>query len=188
MPDDFPDLRKLLDAVPGADPRPVDLAALYRAAAERQARSARRWKRLALAGVALAAGVLLVALLPRLEFRASGHELAVRWGTPPEPPPPAPPPEPTRDPRIEQLLGEQSRQLAAIRATNSKHADLQDLLLTLAADVTDRDKAQQAKIAALTKKLTAFEAATARQFADAEKTNTALYDAVFSTPKARGSQ
>jgi hypothetical protein len=188
MPDDFPDLRKLLDAVPAADPRPVDLAALYRAAADRQAGSARRWKRVALAAAALAAGVLLVALLPRLEFRASDHEFAVRWGTPPEPPPPAPPPEPKPDPRIEELLEEQSRQLVAIRATNGKHAELQDLLLTLAADVSDRDKAQQAKIAALTKKLTAFEADTARQFADAEKTNTALYDAVFSTPKAKGTQ
>lgn len=186
MPDDFPDLRKLLDAVPAADPRPVDLAALYRVAADRQARVARRWKRVALAAAALAAGVLLVALLPRLEFRASDHEFAVRWGTPPEVAPP-PAPDPTPDPRMEQLIEEQSKQLAAMRATNAKHADLQDLLLTLAADVNDRDKVQQAKIAALAKKLTAFETDTARQFADAEKTNTALYDAVFSTPKAKGS-
>lgn len=178
--DDYPDLRKLLDAVPAPDTRPVDLVALYRAAADRQARSARRWKRMALAGAALAAGVLLVALLPRLEFRASEHEFAVRWGIRPEPHPPAPPPEPQPDPRVERLLDEQSRQFAAIRATNSKHAELQDLLLTLAADVNDRDQAQQAKIAALTKTLTAFEADTARQFADAEKTNSALYEVVFS--------
>lgn len=187
MPDDSHDLRKLLDAVPPPDPRPVDLAALYRAAADRQARSARRWKRVALAGAALAAGVLLVALLPRLEFRFTDHEFAVRWGTPPEAPPPAPPTPPT-DPRIEQLLEEQSKQLAAIRATNAKHADLQDLLLTLATEVADRDEAQQARVAALTKRLTAFEADTARQFADTEKTNTALYEAVFSSRKAKDGQ
>jgi hypothetical protein len=172
------DVRKLLDAVPATDPRPVDLAALYRAAAERQAAVSRRWRRVALAGAAVAAGVLAVALLPRLEFRITDHEFAVRWGTPPEPPHTPP------DPRIEQLLDEQSKQLAAIRATNAKHAELQDLLLTLATDVSDRDKQQQTRIAALTQKLTAFEADTARQFADAEKTNTALYDAVFSVRKA----
>lgn len=181
MPDDFHDVRKLLDAVPPPDPRPVDLAALYRTAAERQVAVTRRWRRVAVIGAAVAAGVLLVAFLPRLEFRFTDHEFAVRWGTPPE----SPPVRPSPDPRIEQLLEEQSRQLAAIRATNTRHAELQDLLLTLATDVSDRDKQQQARVAALSKKLTAFETDTARQFADAEKTNATLYDAVFSTRKAK---
>lgn len=184
MPDDFPDVRKLLDAASTPDPRPVDLAAIYRAAAERQAVVSRRWRRAAVAGAALAAGVLAFALLPRLEFRVSDHEFTVRWGTPPEIPPSVPPPQ-QPDPRIEQLLEEQSKQLAAIRSTNTKHAELQDLLLTLAVDVSDRDKQQQARVAVLTKQLTAFEADTARQFADAEKTNSALYDAVFSSRKAK---
>lgn len=177
-----PDLCKLLDAVPTPDPKPVDLVALYRAAAERQAVVSRRWRRVSVGVAALAASVLLVALLPRLEFRLTGHEFAVRWGTPPEPlPTPHTPP----DPRIQQLVEEQSKQLAAIRAANTKHAELQDLLLTLAVDVGDRDTQQRTKIAALTKKLTAFEADTARQFAVAEKTNATLYDVVFSTRKAK---
>ena len=175
------DLCTLLDAVPTPAPRPVDLAALYRAAAERQAVVSRRWRRVAVAGAVLAASVLLVALLPRLEFRLTGHEFAVRWGTPSEPPPTPTP----ADPRIEQLVEEQSKQLAAIRSTNTKHAELQDLLLTLAVDVSDRDKQQQTRVASLTKKLTAFEADTARQFADAEKTNATLYDVVFSSRKAK---
>jgi len=183
MPDDFPDVRKLLDAVPPPEPQPVDLAAIYRAAAERQAVVSRRWRRATVVGAMLAASVLALALLPRLEFRASDHEFAVRWGTPPELPP-TPPPAPL-DPRVEQLLDEQSRQLAAIRATNAKHAELQDLLLTLASDVSDRDQAQQAKVEALTKQLTTFEAVSVRQFADTEKTNSALYDAVFSNRKAK---
>lgn len=187
MPDDFPELRKLLDAVPPPDPRAVDLAALYRAAAERQAAVSRRWRRLAVIGAALAAGLLLGAFLPRLEFRFADHEFAVRWGTPPEREPQPPIPH-APDPRIEQLLQEQSQQLAAIRATNAKHSELQDLLLTLATDVNDRDKQQQTRIAVLTKKLTAFEADTARQFADAEKTNTVLYDAVFSARKAKAGE
>lgn len=178
-------VRTLLDAVPAPDPRPVDLAALYRAAAERQAVVSRRWRRTAVAGAVLAASVLAFALLPRMEFRVTDHEFAIRWGTPPEVPPPVPPPPQQPDPRIEQLVEEQSKQLAAIRSTNTKHAELQDLLLTLAVDVSDRDKQQQARIALLTKKLTAFEADTARQFADTEKTNSALYDAVFSSRKAK---
>ncbi len=177
------EVRKLLDAVPASDPMPVDLLAVYRIAAERQAVVSRRWRRVAVGVAVLAAGILLFALVPRLEFRFTEHEFAVRWGTPPEPLlPPAPKP---TDPRIEQLVEEQSKQLVAIRANNAKHAELQDLLLTLATDVNDRDKQNQAKIAILTKKLTAFEAATARQFADAEKTNATLYDAVFSTRKAK---
>lgn len=184
MSDIPPDLRKLLDAAPAPDPRPVDLAALYRAAAERQAVVGRRWRRVTVGGAVLAAGVLLVAFVPRLEFRLTGHEFAVRWGVPPEPAPVAP----SADPRVEQLLEEQSKQLAAIRATNARHAELQDLLLTLAADVSDRDKQQQARVAALGKKLTAFEADTARQFADAEKTNSALYDAVFSRKAKAGTE
>lgn len=178
------DLRKLLDSVPPPDPKPVDLAALYRAAAERQAVVSRRWRRVAVGGAVLAAGVLLAAFLPRLEFRLTGHEFAVRWGTPPDAPPLTPPPQ-QPDPRIEQLVEEQSKQLAAIRSTNTKHAELQDLLLTLAVDVSDRDTQHQTRIASLTKKLTAFEADTARQFADAEKTNATLYDAVFTARKAK---
>ena len=176
------DIRTLLDGVHTPTPKPVDLAAMYRAAAERQAAVSRRWRRVAVGLAVLAAGVLLFALLPRIEFRITDHEFAMRWGSPPEPPPvPPTPPEP----RIERLMEEQSHQLAALRATNAKHAELQDLLLTLATDVNDRDRQQQAKLAALTKKLTAFEADTARQFADTEKTHTALYDAVFTARKVK---
>lgn len=176
------DVRTLLDFVPAPDPKPVDLAAIYRAAAERQAAVSRHWRRVAVGVAALAASVLLFALLPRIEFRITDHEFAMRWGSPPEPPPVPPTPP---DPRIERLMEEQSHQLAALRATNAKHAELQDLLLTLATDVNDRDRQQQARLAAVTKKLTAFEADTARQFADAEKTHTALYDAVFTARKVK---
>jgi uncharacterized membrane protein YccC len=177
MPDDFPDLRKILDTTPAVEPRPVDLARLYRDALDRQARVARRWKRAAIGVAALAASVLAVVLLPKLELRANGHEFAVRWGTPPEA-------EVTPDPRVQQLLDEQAKQLAAIRATNAKHTDLQDLLLTLAADVDQRDKEQQQKLLTLAKRLGEFETLTARQFQDTEKTNTALYNVVFnSKPK-----
>jgi hypothetical protein len=178
MNSDFPELRKLLDAGHVPEPKPVDLARLYRDALDRQTRVARRWKRIAVGVAALAASVLLFALLPKLEVRANGHEFAVRWGTPPSPAPPEP------DPRVQQLCDEQAKQLAAIRVANAKHTDLQDLLLTLAADVDQRDKTQQAKLTAVAKRLREFETLTAKQFLEAEKTNTALYNVVFhSKPK-----
>lgn len=178
MNPDFPELRKLLDAVPPPEPKPVDLARLYRDALDRQIRTARRWRRIAVGVAALAASVLVFALLPKLEVRANGHEFAIRWGTPPEPVPPPP------DPRVRELIDEQAKQLAALRAANVKHTELQELLLTVAADVSQRDKDQQKRLTALAARLGEFEAVTARQFQESEKTNTALYNVVFnSKPK-----
>jgi hypothetical protein len=172
MPDDFPELRKLLDAVPPPDPLPVDLTRLYRDALDRQTRTARRWRRIAGGVAALAAGVLVFALLPKLEVRANGHEFAVRWGTPPEP-------EVKPDPGIQHLFDEQAKQLAALRAANLKHTELQELLLTVAADVNQRDKDQQKRLTALAKRLGEFESLTTRQFQETEKNSTALYNVVF---------
>lgn len=177
MNPDFPELRKLLDAVPPPEPPPVDLARLYRDALDRQARTARRWRRIAVGVAALAASVLVFALLPKLEVRANGHEFAVRWGVSSEP-------EVKPDPRIRELIDEQARQLAALRAANVRHTELQELLLTVAADVSQRDKDQQKRLTALAARLGEFEAVTARQFQESEKTSTALYNVVFnSKPK-----
>ncbi|MCU0705323.1 MAG: hypothetical protein MUF18_15230 [Fimbriiglobus sp.] len=158
------------------------LAALYRAAAERQAAVGRRWRRAALGAAAVAAGVLLVALLPRLEFRVNGQEFAVRWGTPPEPPVPPP------DPRIEQLLDEQSQQLAALRAANAKQAELQDLLLTLAVDVSDRDKQHQARLKELGGRVAALKDDTDRRLTETEKVTDALLLAASDGAKAKGGE
>lgn len=179
MNSDFPELRKLLDAVPPPEPPPVDLARLYRDALERQARTARRWRRVAVGGAALAASVLVFALLPKLEVRANGHEFAVRWGTPPEP-------EAQPDPRIRELVDEQAKQLAALRAANVKHTELQELLLTVAADVNQRDKDQQKRLTALAARLGEFETLTVKQFQESEKTSTALYNVVFQTKAKSG--
>lgn len=177
MNSDFPELRKLLDAVSPPEPSPVDLALLYRDALDRQARTARRWRRVSAGVTALAASVLVFALLPKLEVRASGHEFAIRWGTPPVV-------EPTPDPRIRELIDEQAKQLAALRAANVKHTELQELLLTVAADVSQRDRDQQKRLTALAARLGEFEAFTVKQFQESEKTSTALYNVVFnSKPK-----
>jgi hypothetical protein len=155
----------------------VDVAAIYRDALESQSRAARRWKRVAAGVSALAAGFLFFALMPKIE---------VRWGTSPEPVA-AVAPEPKADPRVAELIDEQRKLFVLLRESNAKHADLQDLLLTLARDVNDRDGAQKQRLAVLAAKLREFEAVTAKQFQESERTNTALYNVVFAA-KPKGGQ
>lgn len=78
MKEDYPEARAALDAISAPAIRPVDLAAIYRAAHDRQIRIARRWKRVAAGLMALAAGVILLALVPRLDVRCNADEFAVR--------------------------------------------------------------------------------------------------------------
>ncbi len=81
-------VRRLLDAAPAPAVR-VDAAALYRAAAERQARRLRRWRRIALTACAAAVVLLSLTALTRLEVRVEYNQLVVRWGPrrPRRPPP-----------------------------------------------------------------------------------------------------
>ena len=109
MNDGYPEVGAALDAIPLAEPKPVDIATIYRSALDRQASTARRWKRIAVAVSALAAGIVLLALLPKLELRCNADEFAVRWGAPPtEQPSVAAPSEPKPDPRMPDLIDEQS--------------------------------------------------------------------------------
>jgi hypothetical protein len=64
----------------------VDVPRLHQSMADRQARSIRRWRRIAVAVAAVAAMLLLVVGL-RLEVRLNAGQLMVRWGEPPAPPP-----------------------------------------------------------------------------------------------------
>ena len=185
MNDEYPEVRAALDAVLTPVPAPVDLSGVYRAAHELQVRSARRWKRAAGALAALAAGVIVVALIPKLDVRLTGYEFAIRWGQPPvvvveEPA------VPTSDARISTLIDDQQKQIAAMRAINSKSAEMQELMLALTIDVAERDIAQLERIAALTRELRAFQLATARQFDQTEKTSTTLYNAMFTNKPKTG--
>jgi len=180
MTDDFADVRAALDAVLVPATAPVDLAAIYRADHERQIRLARRWKRITVGSSALAAGVILLALVPKLDVRCNADEFAVRWGQPPavvidEKVVPVPQP----DPRLPALIAEQHMQVTAMRATDLKYAEMQELLLALTTDVAERDKVQLGRIAALAGEIRAFQLATAKRFDQTEKTNTTLYNVVF---------
>lgn len=83
-------VRHLLAVAPA--PRvAVDLAGVYRRAAEQQARRSRRWRRAALVMTAAAVAVLVAAAL-RFEVRVESHQLSLRWADVAAPPAPAPAP------------------------------------------------------------------------------------------------
>jgi anti-sigma factor RsiW len=127
-------VRRLLDAVPVPTVL-VDLAQLYRRAAERQQRRVRRWRRTAVLCLGAAAAVLLFAVMPRFEVRLENHQLVLRWANPPLVEAPASPPapvaqaspavrgEPNAIPQLEEqvqvlaeLVHDQREEIAQLRA------------------------------------------------------------------------
>lgn len=187
--DDFPDVRRALDAAPAPAPPPVDVGAIYQAAFDRQARLARRWRRAAGGGLLAAAGLLVVAVLPRLEVRCDNNELAVRWG-PPAPvvvaPVPPPPPPPAPDPRLLAQVKELDARTRQLDTLTTELHSLKELLLTLAADVDERDRKQRDALALLVQHLQAFEASAREQFRQTEQTSSALYAAIFDKTRSEG--
>jgi hypothetical protein len=186
---DFADVRRALDAVPAPAVAPADVAAIYHAALDRQARSARRWKVATASGALVAAGLLLAAVLPKLEVRFAANEFAVRWG-PADPPPAAPTPArvptPYTDPQFAARVNELDARVRDLGKADAELRELKELLLTVAADVSDRDERQKETIAALTRRLLAFEAASGERFRQAEQTNAALYTLITDKPTPEG--
>jgi Putative zinc-finger len=166
-------VRGALDAIPAASAT-VDLAQLYRDAAQRHQRSLRRLRRVCVAVVACAAAVVLIVVLSRLEVRFEGHQVVVRWGAPPTLPeqPPNPVPVP--------VAAAPSQRIAEIEERINL---LGDLVQALSADAdrrsVQRDNeviALQREIIDLQQQLTQLRLATDRDVA-------ALYAAQFVTRK-----
>jgi hypothetical protein len=187
-PDDFADVRRLLDAVPVPPVEPIDVAAIYREASAAHARSARRWKWAASAAVVVAAALLFAAVLPRLEVKVTGREFVLRWGMPdppPAPPAPAPVVVPAADSAVLAKLDELDARFARSADRDKKLKDLEDLLLTLAFDVDDRDGKRKAELANLARDLRELRADTRLYQQQAEKTSAALYTAIFDKPRTK---
>ncbi len=148
-----PDLRRLLDALPTPALPPVDVGAILGGVAPRQANAARFWKRTAAFAVGLAAAALV----------------ALGW----------PVPAPTGD--LEALRD----RLAKLEATpqpfpdqsklEAKLADINDLLLTLATDVNERDEKQRLALRTLAKQVTELRSLSDRRWTEAKSTTDALY-------------
>lgn len=165
-------LRRLLDEVP-APAVAVDLPALYREAAARQARRAGRWRRVAFASLVAAAAVVLAALLSRVELRLDGNQVVLRWGAVPPPPEPIPP-APREEPPV----------VTVVSTTSAAEIEqelrlLSEVVQTLSSDADTRDERRRHEIDRLRGQVAALQ----RQLADlrlaTEKDVAALYAAQF---------
>jgi hypothetical protein len=136
----------------------VDLPRLYREVADRQRLRLRSWRRLALAGSALAATLLLL-LGMKLEVRFGGQQVVVRWGNPPADRPAVimPPPAPDQTNVDERLRL------------------LQELTHALAADVDARDHRQRDEQIRLRAQLDSLRRQADQRWVETAKDVTALY-------------
>jgi hypothetical protein len=165
-------VRAALDATPAPAPRAeVDLPRLYREAARRQARRLRRWRRLAVAGVAVAAG-LLVALALRLEVRLGQHQIVLRWGAPPQVEQLRAAPKP---PETDRSVAERTAEMQLVK----------DLIHLLADDVKARDGQQKEAMLALRERVEALRVLVDERYAATERDVSALYTAQFG-PREKG--
>ena len=171
--DELRHVQMLLNRIDTPSPKPVDVAAIYCAALERQVRSSRRWKRGAAVGATLAASLLFFALLPKLEVRADANEFTVRWGSPAPIAVVTPPMLPQPDHELRELAANQQRELKTLK----------ELLLTLATDVEERDTRQQEQLTAVLRSFRKFERYTQEQFAETDKTQQVFYTAIFDKPR-----
>ena len=169
-------VRHLLTAAPAPDVR-VDAPALYRVAAERQARRSRTWQRFAMA--ACAAAIVLIALtaLTRLEIHVGSSEMVVRWGPAPDPTPnqgayaPRSPAAPvTTAPRDLSSIEDRLRVLS-------------ELTQALVEDDRDRDEQREREIAHLRAQIRDWQGQSAQRFGAVERDFDALYTAQFPSHK-----
>jgi hypothetical protein len=155
-------VRSALDATPTPTVH-VNVPALFNKVAER---NVRRWRRLAIAGAALAAGLLIVLGL-RLHLTIGNGQIVIAWGgmVSRESPPSAP----------ASALGGASR----LNALDERVQLLQELTRALAADIESRDRQRSTELDAMRVRVDTLQQYAARQWADAERTMNALYVAQF---------
>jgi hypothetical protein len=185
--DPLPDVRDLLDALPEPSVRPVDVPAIYTAAAllERgcvsapypEARRLIRWKKLAGAAAAVAAGLFTFAFLPKVE---------VRFGDRPGPT------QPSREDRDGERLARLEAQVRFSEAKMSRleaqsnrveeldaaQKELKDLLLVVAKDVNTLAESQNGSDEWRRKLIEGLAARLAEvdgRLAEVRKDNTAMY-------------
>ena len=156
------DVRRALAATPVPAVR-IDAGQLLAEAATRQVR---RWRRLALAAGALAAG-LLAFVATRLDVRVGDGQFVVSWaGQTPSPPSPLP----------------QSREKGDNNEERLRLID--ELTRALAADIDERDARRVGEIAHLRARLDALQRLSMERWQASQRDLDALYTAQFkSAPK-----
>jgi hypothetical protein len=164
-------VRSALALTPVPEAR-VDLARLYRDAADRQTRRLRRWRRaaVALAGVAAA---LLAAVWLRLEVRLDGRQLSLRWGAPPAPEKKPPAPRSLAVRPVARLPEDVEERLRV----------MDELIHALSADLEQRDASQQERLVRLREGLDALREQTRERWKETERAVAALCAAQLNLTK-----
>lgn len=150
------DVRRLLDGLPSPDLPPVDVATILGQEVQRHQSAARFWKWIAGVSAGLAAGVLVAAGLRDKPTDPTAEVELLR----------------TRLAKLEAAPAPMPPDTAKLEA---KLADINDLLLTLASDVNQRDEKQRQALRTLTKQVTELGALSDTRWADAKQTSDALY-------------
>jgi hypothetical protein len=151
----------------------VDVATILHRDADRRAR---RWRRVAVAGAALAAGLLVVVAL-RLHVTVGNGQVVIAWGhSPREGEAPA-------EPRY-QAARREPRPPGGVDLAD-RIALLQELTHALAADVDARDRRRQTDLDAVRARLDAVQRLSFDRWADAERMMSALYVAQFKRPEEK---
>lgn len=169
MTDDLPPgLRRLLDAAPEPAVRPVELSAVFASAMQVQVRSARRWRRAAVAATALAAGLLVAVGMGTLDIRIKTTE-------PAQGPPGVDPAVLARlDERLKAVEGLEHR-VAAVERYEARFQEVDALLAAVSGDAAGRDADRQRSEAAIRKRVVELETMLRQVRTD----STALYAALF---------
>jgi hypothetical protein len=159
----------------------VDAPALYRMAAERQARRVRRWRRCALAACAAVFALIAVAALTRLEIHVGSSEMVVRWGPAPAPAPvPTPGADAPGSPVAPLVATALPRDLSSIE---DRLRVLSELTQAQADDDRDRDEQREREIAHLRQQIKNWQGQSAQRFGAVERDFDALYTAQFPNRK-----
>ena len=170
-------VRRVLIAAPAPNVR-VEAPAIYRAAAERQARRMRTWRGYALAACAAVFALIAVTALARLEIHVGRTELVVRWG-----PAPVPAPTPGADtlgPPVPPVVATAPRDLSSIE---DRLRVLSELTQALADDDHDRDEQREQEIGRLREQIKDWQGQSAQRFGAVERDFSALYTAQFPSHK-----
>jgi hypothetical protein len=166
-------VRQQLDSLPPPAVR-IDIPRVLQAASHEQLRRGRRWM---FAGAGIAAAILIGLVALKLEIRSDGHQLVIRWGTPP---PLATPFEATPAPSERVVLASSAESEERFKLMN-------DLWNALARDAEDRDARHKAEIARLQARLNQWQAQSTQRMAATERDVAALYNVQFN-PIAKGAE
>ena len=163
-------VRNALDAV-SVPAVSVDVSRVFQQAAALQQRSARRWRRAAVAVFGLAAALLLVVLL-RLELRFDAHQLIVRWGEVPQEQPLVQ--QPTPEPKV--IV---QREIVPNPEIDEQLRVLRDTVHALAGSLETRDAQLRLVLDQMGTRFATLQMQDSRRWSENDRQFAALYRAVF---------